>query len=138
LPDTPYCTVDVVITNDRDEVLLIERANPPHGWALPGGFVDRGERLDTATRREAGEETGLALTGLEQFAAYSDPARDPRGHTVWVVYLATARGEPRADSDAAGLAWFPWDELPPLAFDHGTILTDAHRYRQGGGRPRLP
>lgn len=138
MPDTPHCTVDVVITNAREEVLLIERANPPHGWALPGGFVDRGERLDTAARREAGEETGLELAGLEQFAAYSDPTRDPRGHTVSVVYLASARGEARADSDAAGLAWFPWGDLPELAFDHGTILADVHRYRQGGGRPRLP
>lgn len=138
MPDTPHCTVDVVITNEQGNVLLIERANPPHGWALPGGFVDRGERLDTAARREAGEETGLKLAGLEQFAAYSDPARDPRGHTVSVVYLAEARGTARADSDAADAAWFPWDDLPELAFDHGTILAHVHRYRQEGERPRLP
>ena len=90
----PAPTVDAVILLPGDRVVLVRRANPPHGWALPGGFVDEGERLDLAAAREAREETGLAVDLLEQFHTYSDPARDPRRHTLATVFLATAAGEP--------------------------------------------
>ena len=134
----PYCTVDVILHAADDRVLLVERAHPPHGWALPGGFVDPGERLDTAVRREAAEETGLELADLFQFATYSDPGRDPRGHTVSAVYVARPVGEARAASDAAHLDWFALDALPETAFDHGKILADYRHFLATGERPALP
>jgi 8-oxo-dGTP diphosphatase len=134
----PRCTVDAIIHDDRDRVLLIERLNPPYGWALPGGFVDPGEDLTTAVRREAAEETGLALTGLFQFATYSAPERDPRGHTVSTVYVGKPSGTAAADSDAKHLDWFALTDLPEIAFDHGAILADYRRYLETGERPALP
>jgi ADP-ribose pyrophosphatase YjhB (NUDIX family) len=118
-------------------IVLIERKNPPLGWALPGGFVDYGESLEAAARREAMEETGLELDELEQFGAYSAPDRDPRHHTVTVVFTATGRGAPKASDDARHLELFPLDDLPgDLAFDHGRILADyaasEKRLRSGG------
>jgi 8-oxo-dGTP diphosphatase len=133
-PVTPLLTVDVIIEVPGG-VVLIERNNPPPGWALPGGFVDPGESLATAARREAMEETSLDVTLTEQFFAYSDPSRDPRGATVSVVFLGTARGTPRAADDAKTVRVFSPDELPDLAFDHRTILDDYRRYRQTGTRP---
>jgi len=135
----PLPTVDVVIYFPGNGVVLVERKNPPHGWALPGGFVDWGETCEAAAVREAHEETGLTveLTGL--LGVYSDPARDPRGHTLSVVYTAQAL-EPvqlRAGDDAAKAAVFPLDSLPPLAFDHSKILGDfmarLARLRPGRG-----
>jgi 8-oxo-dGTP diphosphatase len=119
----PFLTVDIIISMGGSGIVLIERKNPPFGWALPGGFVDYGESLETAARREALEETGLRLQDLRQFRAYSDPARDPRHHTVSVVFTAVGIGEPRAADDARNLAVFPAGSLPAvLAFDHGRIL----------------
>ena len=104
---------------------MIERKNPPFGWAIPGGFVDYGETLEAAAIREAREETGMDLVDLKQFHAYSDPKRDPRGHTVSVVFTATGRGVPQAADDAKNLQICPLDRLPDdLAFDHALILSD--------------
>ena len=134
----PAPTVDAVILLPGDRVVLVRRRNPPHGWAIPGGFVDEGERLDVAAAREAEEETGLPVTLLEQFHAYSDPTRDPRRHTISTVYLATADGEPRGGDDAAEARAFAWNALPsPIVFDHGEILADVRRYLLTGARRRL-
>jgi 8-oxo-dGTP diphosphatase len=137
----PVPTVDVIIELiDRPQrpIVLIERQNPPHGWALPGGFVDYGESVETAARREAQEETNLQVELIEQFQVYSDPARDPRQHTLSVVFLATARGEPQAQDDAKTIGIFELWQLPqPLCFDHDRILQDYGQYRRYGLRPRL-
>ncbi len=134
----PAPTVDAVILVPGDRVVLVRRRNPPHGWALPGGFVDEGERLDLAASREAREETGLDVTLLEQFHAYSDPSRDPRRHTISTVFLATAAGEPRGGDDAAEARAFGWDELPAsIVFDHRSILGDVRRYLLTGARRAL-
>ncbi len=133
----PFPTVDVVILCGEG-VVLIERRNPPRGWALPGGFVEVGESLEEAARREAFEETGLKVRLREQFFTYSDPARDPRHHTITTVYLADADGTPRGGSDARTASVWPWRGLPgPLCFDHGRILDDVRRYLATGNRPRL-
>ena len=125
----PFPTVDIIIRQD-DQIVLIERRNPPLGWALPGGFVDYGESLEAAAVREAQEETGLHLEDLQQFGAYSDPARDPRQHNISVVFTARGTAELKAGDDAAGAAWFPLADLPsPLCFDHAQILED-YRSRQ--------
>lgn len=125
-PRNPAPTVDVVIFDPARGVVLVERKNPPPGWALPGGFVDYGESCEAAALREAREETGLdiVLTGL--VGVYSDPARDPRGHTMSVVYAAQALDAARlcAGDDAANAAFHQLDALPPLAFDHGRIVRD--------------
>ncbi len=134
----PAPTVDVVIRLAGDRVVLIRRRNPPHGWALPGGFVDEGEPLDRAAAREALEETGLAVTLEEQFHSYSDPRRDPRRHTISTVFLGRASGEPRGADDAAEARAFAWDALPPdLVFDHREILADVRRYLLTGVRRAL-
>jgi 8-oxo-dGTP diphosphatase len=134
----PAPTVDVVILLPGDRVVLVRRRNPPHGWALPGGFVDEGERLDLAAAREAREETGLAVTLTEQFHAYSDPRRDPRRHTISTVFLGASSGEPQGGDDAAEARAFPWDVLPAdLVFDHEEILGDVRRYLLTGARRKL-
>ena len=134
-PVTPRVAVDLVIHHPGHpgHVLVIERRNPPHGWALPGGFVDVGESTEQAAVREACEETGLEV-GLEALlGVYSDPERDPRGHTVSAVYIARGRGEARADDDAVDCAWLdPEDPDPVLAFDHRRILDDYRRWRLTG------
>jgi 8-oxo-dGTP diphosphatase len=120
----PFPTVDIIICINQ-KILLIERRNPPHGWALPGGFVDYGESLEDAAMREAYEETGLKLRNLRQFRAYSDPARDPRQHSISMVFTADARGEPLAGDDAKNAQLFSVDNLPTLlCFDHARILED--------------
>ena len=139
-PTTPLLTVDIIIElHDRPDhpIVLIERKYPPHGWALPGGFVDVGERLEQAALREAREETSLAVTLQALLGCYSDPARDTRGHTVSAVYVATAEGEPHARDDARNLACYSPDQCPPLAFDHALILEDYRRYRETGERTPL-
>lgn len=106
-------------------IVLIKRKNPPFGWALPGGFVDYGESLESAAEREAEEETSLKVELLYQLGAYSDPSRDPRHHTISVVFVARAEGVPRAGDDASEAGIFGRGSLPDLmAFDHRKILTD--------------
>ncbi len=133
-PTTPLLTVDIII-EVAGGIVLIERKNPPPGWALPGGFVDVGESLSQAAVREAREETSLEVTLTEQFFAYSDPKRDPRGATASVVFLGRAAGTPRAEDDAKNIGVYALDQLPPLAFDHGQILADYRRYKKDGTRP---
>lgn len=133
-PTTPLLTVDIII-EVAGGIVLIERKNPPPGWALPGGFVDVGESLAHAAVREAREETSLEVTLTEQFFAYSDPTRDPRGPTVSVVFLGRASGTPRAEDDAKNIAVHALDALPKLAFDHDQILADYVRYKKDGIRP---
>ena len=124
----PLPTVDVVIETEKGGIVLIKRKNPPFGWALPGGFVDYGESLESAAVREAREETSLDVRLRYQLGAYSDPARDPRHHTLSVVYVAEAADEPEAADDAAEVGIFFQDSLPaPLAFDHEKILQDYFR-----------
>ena len=121
----PRLTVDVIIELPDERLVLIRRKNPPPGWALPGGFVDVGETVEQAARREALEETSLSVELIRQFHVYSDPARDPRGHTVSVVFIGRAEGAPRGADDAAEARAFPRNELSgTLAFDHGQILAD--------------
>ncbi len=143
VPITPLCTVDCIIDlvdhplhrADRPVLVLIERRYPPHGWALPGGFVDVGEPVSQAAIREALEETSLHIELTEQFFTYSSPSRDPRKHTVSTVFLATAKGQPTAADDAGRVAVFTEDNLPELAFDHSQILADFFAYRRSGQRP---
>ena len=135
-PVTPLLAADAIIElADRPgrPIVLIERRYPPDGWAIPGGFVDIGERLEQAAVREALEETALRVTLRALLGLYSDPQRDPRGHTVTAVYVAEATGEPRAQDDARHLAVFPVDALPErLAFDHALVLRDYLRFRDAG------
>ena len=120
----PFPTVDIIIEIDGG-VVLIRRKNPPYGWAIPGGFVDYGESLETAAVREAKEETSLDVHLLSQMGAYSDPERDPRFHTISVVFIAKAEGVPKAADDAVKIGVFRRETLPEdLAFDHGKILQD--------------
>lgn len=128
-PRNPYLTVDIVI-EFGDGIVLIERKNPPHGWALPGGFVDYGESLEAAAIREAKEETSLVICLTRQLHTYSNPQRDPRHHTVSTVFVATAAGTLAASDDAADAGIFTAATLPsPLVFDHATIISDYFKYR---------
>lgn len=132
----PRPTVDVIIEVDGG-IVLVRRRNPPHGWAIPGGFVDVGESAENAARREMQEETSLAVELTELLGVYSDPRRDPRGPTISTVYVGHAVGTPRADDDAAEIGVFDEGRLPaPLVFDHAHILADYFRFRRNGERPR--
>jgi len=137
----PAPTVDIIIELiDRPNrpIILIERKNEPYGWAIPGGFVDYGESVENAAVREAYEEISLEVELVEQFQVYSNPKRDQRKHTLSVVFLAIATGEPKAADDAKNLGIFPLWQIPsPLCFDHGQILADYRLYRDYGIRPRL-
>ena len=127
----PRLTVDVIIEWGSESLVLIRRKNPPPGWALPGGFVDAGETVEQAAVRETLEETSLSVELVRQFHVYSDPGRDSRGHTVSVVFIGRAAGEPQGADDAAEARAFRRTDLPTeLAFDHGLILADylAERY----------
>lgn len=127
----PFPTVDIIISIEGG-VVLIKRKNPPHGWALPGGFIDYGESAENAAVREAAEETGLSVEDLRLFGVYSNPDRDPRHHTLTVVYTARADGVPSPADDAAEAGVFMRNSLPsPLAFDHGKIIRDYFS-SQGG------
>ncbi len=128
----PVPTVDCIICpeDDPDRIVLIRRKNTPYGWALPGGFVDYGESLETAAVREAREETGLNVQLVRQFHTYSDPGRDPRQHTVSTVFIAQADGDPVGMDDAAEAMWFQIDSLPEsIAFDHRTIIEEYRNNR---------
>ncbi|HOD16526.1 MAG TPA: NUDIX hydrolase [Spirochaetota bacterium] len=128
----PVPTVDIIIEIESGtgfpgsrSIVLIKRKNPPHGWAIPGGFVEYGETLEAAAVREAFEETSLEVRLVRQFHAYSDPARDPRQHTISIVFIATADGAPAGADDASEARIFSIDDLPsPIAFDHADILRD--------------
>jgi ADP-ribose pyrophosphatase YjhB (NUDIX family) len=122
--DNPKPVVDIIIEMEGG-IVLIKRKNPPHGWAIPGGFVEYGESAEAAAAREAREETGLELRDLRQFRVYSDPARDRRVHTISTVFIARGEGSPSAADDAAEIGIFKQDGLPgDLAFDHPQILND--------------
>ncbi len=131
----PWVAADTVVVAPGEsggwQVLLVRRKKPPFQghWALPGGFVEPGERLEEAARRELWEETGLEPLHMEQLHTFGDPGRDPRGWVISVVYLAILDGRRplRAGDDAASAAWFDLDALPPLAFDHADILDYAVR-----------
>ncbi len=133
----PIPTVDIIIEVPGG-IVLIRRANPPEGWAIPGGYVDYGESLEEAAVREAFEETGLHVTLVRQLYTYSAPHRDPRHHTISTVFIAHAPGPPRAGSDAAEAGVFtpPWPS--PLVFDHEAILRDYLRWKADPSYCPLP
>ena len=132
----PLLTVDIIIEIDGG-IVLIERKNIPHGWAIPGGFVDYGESIESAAAREAEEETSLKVKLVEQFYTYSDPRRDARHHTVSTVFIATANGIPRGADDAKVARIFCQGELPePIVFDHEQILRDYFEFKKTGQRPK--
>jgi len=134
--ENPNPTVDIIIELEGRGVVLIERKNPPHGWAIPGGFVDKGERVERAAVREAMEETELEVTLTDLLYVYSDPARDPRRHTMSTVFVATSTGEPNAADDAKSVGVFALDQLPEeLCFDHAEILEDYRVFKETGRRP---
>ena len=135
-PRNPYLTVDVVVEVDGG-VVLIERANEPRGWALPGGFVDYGESPEDAARREVDEETGLDVTLTALLGVYGAPDRDPRQHNVSIVFVGRAEGAPVGGDDAAAARVVALDALPsPLCFDHARILADYRWQKETGERPR--
>lgn len=140
-PVTPQLAADIIIELiDRPgrPIVLIERLNPPHGWAIPGGFVDVGETVEAAAIREAQEETGLDVTLKALLGCYSRPERDARGHTVSLVYVAEAQGQPRAQDDAKDFVICTLEQLPqPLAFDHGKIIADYRRWLTGAEFPQI-
>ena len=121
----PGTAVDIIIKY-KGGIVLIKRKNPPYGWAIPGGFVDYGETLEKAAVREAKEETNLKVKLLRQFHAYSDPKRDPRGHTVGVVFVAEGSGKLEGKDDATEAKVFTKKNLPKLVFDHKKILKDFY------------
>lgn len=135
-PTTPLLAADAIIElTDKPNrpIVLIERKNPPYGWAIPGGFMDVGELLEMTAIREAKEEVCLDVTLKALLGMYSDPARDDRGHTVTAVYVAEAKGEPIAADDAKNVALFDLDNLPKeLAFDHAQVLEDYRKFRETG------
>ena len=135
-PITPLLAADAIIEltdHPGRPIVLIERKNPPYGWAIPGGFVDVGEIVERAAVREAREEVSLDVRLIALLGIYSDPRRDDRGHTVTAVYVAEAAGNPVAADDAKNCRIFKLDELPePLAFDHAQVLADYKKFRETG------
>ena len=128
----PFPTVDIIIEVEGG-IVLIERKNPPHGWAIPGGFVDYGETVEAAAVREAKEETCLDVELTRLLGVYSDPLRDPRSHTISTVFVAMAAGLPVAADDAADAGVFTESTLPDdIVFDHREILADYFRSREPG------
>lgn len=133
----PLPTVDVIIEVPPG-IVLIERKNPPHGWAIPGGFVDYGESVERCAVREAFEETGLVVRLTNLLYVYSRPDRDPRHHTLSTVFVGRADGDPVAADDAQRAGVFTADALPaPLAFDHAQIVADYFQWRQGAARRQV-
>ncbi len=130
----PVPTVDIIIEYGSG-IVLIHRKNPPHGWALPGGFVDYGETVEHAAEREAGEETNLSVRNLRMFHVYSDPNRDPRQHTITTVFVAEGSGMLQAGDDAQGAGVFGESALPePIAFDHAKIIAEYFSWKRGDGK----
>lgn len=127
----PFITVDAIIEFNQG-IVLIERKNPPFGWALPGGFVDYGESLEEAVKREAKEETSLDLETLEQFHIYSSPERDPRFHTISCVFVGKSKGIPKASSDAKDAKIVRKEDFKNInfAFDHKNILEDYLEWKK--------
>jgi len=126
----PIPTVDVIIEIGSKGIVLIKRKNPPYGWAIPGGFVDYGESLEKAAMREAKEETNLDVKLIKQFHTYSDPNRDPRHHSISMVYIAKGKGILKAKDDAIEIGIFNETNLPDkIAFDHRSILKDYFKAR---------
>ena len=131
----PTPTVDILI-EFQGGIVLIERERPPHGFAIPGGFVDEGESVEQAAIREAKEETSLDVELTDLLYVYSDPRRDPRQHTLSTVFLAKGHGELEAGDDAKKVMILkPGMEVPALVFDHGAIYQDYLRFKQTGQRP---
>lgn len=130
-PRNPYLTVDALLL-DEQELLAIERANHPHGWALPGGFVDYGETTENAVKREVREELGVDFFNPKLFNVYSEPDRDPRQHNVTICYWGTFEGSPEASSDARSVKPFnlngPW---PEFVFDHHRIVSEFVEFLDG-------
>jgi 8-oxo-dGTP diphosphatase len=137
----PAPTVDIIIElieQPGRPIVLIERQNEPYGWAIPGGFVDYGESLETAAVREAEEEVSLKVKLIEQFYVYSDPKRDSRQHTIAIAFIATAIGKPIPADDAKNIGIFNQWEIPQnLCFDHDRILQDYWRYRNYHLKPGI-
>jgi len=135
-PITPQLTADVIIEVpllDDKPIILIERKYEPFGWAIPGGFVDVGETIASAARREALEETTLEVDLELLLGIYSNPERDFRGHTVSAVFVGNATGKPVAADDAKDIGLFdPFDITVNLAFDHRQIIEDYCQYRLEG------
>lgn len=135
-PVTPPVAADAIIElldQPGHPIVLVERRHEPLGWALPGGFVDVGETVEQAAIREAREETGLDIELGPLLGVFSDPARDPRGHTIAVVFVASAHGKPAAGDDARSVVSADPRHPPPLAFDHARVLADyVKRFRQSG------
>jgi len=124
-PGNPFPTVDIIIEIEDKGIILIQRKNPPYGWAIPGGFVDYGESLEKAAVREALEETSLQVKLVRQFHVYSAPGRDPRFHTIATVFIAKGTGVPVAADDAQEVGIFTKETLPAeMAFDHRKIMED--------------
>lgn len=135
---TPFLAVDGIVEiydshNNFKGIVLIERLNPPHGLALPGGFVDIGEMVENAVVREMKEELSLDVTIESLLGVYSDPARDARGHTVSIIYICKAHGAPQGGDDAKEAFVYPLDRLPleKLVFDHAKILGDYLTHKRG-------
>jgi ADP-ribose pyrophosphatase YjhB (NUDIX family) len=134
-PKCPPIAADCII-EIGPRIVLIERRNRPFGWAIPGGFIEFGETVEQAAIREAKEETSLKVKLRGLLGVYSRPDRDPRGHTIGVVFIGRARGKPKADDDAMGIGLFEINRWPsPLAFDHAEILRDYVLFLKTGARP---
>ncbi len=135
-PRNPFPTVDVIVERGDGRILLVRRSNPPLGWALPGGFIDYGEPAEDAARREVLEEAGVSVLLTDLLGVYSAPDRDPRHHTLTVVYIGRSRDAVVAGDDAAEVAEFATDALPEMAFDHARIIRDYVHFKATGVLPR--